>query len=175
MNPQLELRMPVDTDGMAVHQLIAQCPPLDTNSAYCNLLQCAHFGMTSVVAERGEELVGFISGYRIPSRPQTLFIWQVAVSASGRGQGLAGRMLDHILDRRGNTDISHMETTVTEDNEASWALFESLAKKRNATLKRTVMFDRERHFHGSHATEMLATIGPLQRPVLQAPQPDAAQ
>lgn len=163
MNTQLELRTPIDTDGMAVHQLIAQCPPLDTNSAYCNLLQCAHFGATSVVAERGEELVGFISGYRIPSRPQTLFIWQVAVSASGRGQGLAGRMLAHILDRPENGDISHLETTVTEDNKASWALFEGLAKKRNATLERTVMFDHEQHFRGSHATEMLAQIGPLAR------------
>ena len=30
------IRTPVIKDGMAVHNLIANCPPLDTNSSYCN-------------------------------------------------------------------------------------------------------------------------------------------
>jgi L-2,4-diaminobutyric acid acetyltransferase len=168
MSLNLTLRPPTDRDGMAVHQLIAACPPLDTNSAYCNLIQCAHFAETSVLAEVAGELVGFISGHRIPARPDTLFVWQVAVSNKGRGQGLAGSMLAAILDRPGNQDIRHLETTVTADNAASWALFESFARKRDAELKRSVMFDREQHFAGTHDTEMLARIGPFRQPVLRA-------
>ena len=161
MSDSLQLRKPRQEDGMAVHRLIANCPPLDTNSAYCNLLQCSHFADTSVVAEMEGEVVGFISGYRVPEAPTTLFIWQVAVGEKARGHGLAGRMLAAICDREGNGDLNAMQTTVTPDNEASWALFEGFARRRGATLERTVMFDREAHFQGSHDSEMLATIGPL--------------
>ncbi len=168
MSLDLTLRPPVATDGMPVHRLIASCPPLDTNSAYCNLVQCTHFASTSVLAEGAGEVVGFISGHRVPARPDTLFVWQVAVSEKGRGQGLAGRMLAAILDRPENEDICYIETTVTADNAASWALFESFARKRNAELVRSVLFDRELHFAGSHDSEMLARIGPFRQQALHA-------
>jgi L-2,4-diaminobutyric acid acetyltransferase len=168
MSVNLTLRSPTDSDGMAVHRLIAECPPLDTNSAYCNLIQCTHFAQTSVLAETADQPVGFISGHRIPARADTLFVWQVAVSATGRGQGLAGRMLAEILDRPGNEDIRYVETTVTADNEASWALFESFARKRGANLTRSVLFHRDQHFAGTHDTELLARIGPLQKQTLRA-------
>src|SRR5690606_42164986 len=66
-------------------ELVARCQPLDTNSVYCNLLQCSDFADTAIAAEDANgQLVGFISGYRPPSRPDTLFVWQVAVDASMR-------------------------------------------------------------------------------------------
>jgi L-2,4-diaminobutyric acid acetyltransferase len=151
----------VATDGAGVHQLIADCPPLDTNSLYCNLLQVSHFRHTSVVAELDDRLVGAISGYLIPERPDTLFIWQVAVGSAARGQGLALRMLNHIVDRPACRDVRFMETTITEDNAASWGLFRKFADKRDAPLDSETGFDRERHFGGQHATEMLVRIGPF--------------
>ena len=84
---QLHLRQPTATDGANLFELVAQCPPLDGNSMYCNLLQCSHFADTSVAAETDGELVGFISAYRVPERRDTLFVWQVAVGASARGRG----------------------------------------------------------------------------------------
>jgi L-2,4-diaminobutyric acid acetyltransferase len=129
---------------------------------YCNLLQCTHFSATSVAAEKEGDIVGFISGYRQPDNPDTLFIWQVAVGEKARGQGLAGRMLRDILSRQQEGQIKFIETTITPDNRASWALFESLANKLGAELNHTVMFDRQQHFAGQHETEMLVRIGPLQ-------------
>ncbi|MTI63476.1 diaminobutyrate acetyltransferase [Methylophaga sp.] len=158
----ITLRAPAAEDGAAVYELIAQCPPLDTNSMYCNLLQCTHFSATSVAAEKEGDIVGFISGYRQPDNPDTLFIWQVAVGEKARGQGLAGRMLRDILSRQQEGQIKFIETTITPDNRASWALFESLANKLGAELNHTVMFDRQQHFAGQHETEMLVRIGPLQ-------------
>jgi len=165
---QVLLRRPVSEDGAEVHQLIGNCPPLDTNSLYCNLLQASHFSATSVAAELNGELVGFISGYIIPDRPETLFIWQVAVAENGRGMGLAGRMLREILARPACSQVSHLETTITPDNDASWALFRSLARKLDAGLAESVMFDRERHFKGQHDSEMLLRIGPFEVAALQA-------
>lgn len=157
----ITLRAPVSEDGAAVYELIAQCPPLDTNSMYCNLLQCSHFSATSVAAELNDELVGFISGYIQPDKPDTLFIWQVAVGEKARGQGLASRMLRDILARSACQEINFIETTITPDNRASWALFESLANKLESELNSSVMFDRQQHFAGQHETEMLVKIGPI--------------
>ncbi len=164
MSSAITLRRPVSEDGRAVFTLIMECPPLDINSAYCNLLQCSHFRDTSVIATDSHGAIGFISGYIIPGRPDTLFVWQVAVSERGRGKGLARRMLDDILHRSECQGVSHLETTITEDNAASWALFSALARDYKAPLERSVMFDREIHFGDRHDTELLARIGPLQFP-----------
>jgi len=155
------LRPPNAKDGMSVHELIAACPPLDTNSSYCNLLQCSHFSNTSVIAEEDGETLGFISGYLTPDKKNHLFIWQVAVSDKARGKGLAGKMLKHILQRDYCREVTHIETTITKDNKASWALFESLAKQLGTQITRSVIFEKEQHFNGAHDTEMLALIGPF--------------
>lgn len=146
---------------MAVFSLISSCPPLDTNSSYCNLLQCSHFANTSVAAEKSGSLVGFISGYIIPDRPDTLFIWQVAVSDQARGLGLASRMLEHILNRSRSTSIQYLETTITQENDASWALFKRLSRSYNANFTSSIWMDRDKHFEGLHDSEELVRIGPL--------------
>ncbi|WP_346837477.1 diaminobutyrate acetyltransferase [Microbulbifer sp. SAOS-129_SWC] len=155
------LRRPVSEDGADVHRLISQCPPLDENSIYCNLLQASHFADTSVAAEIDGALAGFVSGYLVPERPDTLFVWQVAVAEAGRGQGLAGRMIREILSRPACAAVRYLETTITPDNEASWALFRGLARRLGAECGDSVMFDRERHFQGRHDSEMLLRIGPF--------------
>ncbi len=160
-DPGIALRRPRPADGPALHTLVADCPPLDGNSVYCNLLQCTHFAATSVVALDGTGLVGAVTGYLPPGRGDTLFIWQVAVGERARGKGLAGRMLDHIVRRDACAGVRWLETTITGRNAASWALFERFADSREATLERSVMFDRARHFGGAHPTEFLARIGPL--------------
>lgn len=159
----VELVMPTAEHGAAVHKLIAECPPLDANSMYCNLLQSSHFADTAVAAIVDEQLIGFISGYRIPQRPNTLFVWQVAVGEQARGQGLAKKMLKAILAREVNHDINQIETTITANNQASWALFESLARQLDTDISSSVMFDRQQHFADQHDTEMLVRVGPFTR------------
>ncbi|MEO7170661.1 MAG: hypothetical protein ABIY39_09830, partial [Sphingomonas sp.] len=72
----LKFRLPRAGDGPRIAALIAASPPLDTNSTYCNLLQCSDFADTCIVAERGDAIVGWISAYRPPSAPDRLFVWQ---------------------------------------------------------------------------------------------------
>lgn len=157
--PGVRLRKPAASDGTAVSELVAACPPLDRNSLYCNLLQCTHFAETSVLAERRGRALGWISGYRLPRQPSTLFVWQVAVHADARGLGLAKKMLAALLER--HDDVMNLQTTVTPDNDASRALFRSLARQAGAELRETAGFDEEEHVGGSHASERLITIGPM--------------
>lgn len=161
MSHAITLRLPNAEDGAQLHQLVSQCPPLDQNSVYCNLLQCAHFRDTSVAAELNNTLTGFISGYLVPARPDTLFIWQVAVHERARGLGLASRMLLEILKRPQCESVTHLETSITADNEASWALFRRLAKMLGTTYETSPLFERDRHFGGQHDTETLVRIGPF--------------
>lgn len=159
----ITLSKPESTDGLSVHRLIESCPPLDSNSAYCNLLQCTHFAETSVIAKRNGETVGFISAYLKPEASNTLFVWQVAVSKKARGTGLAKKMLGSLLRREACKFVSHLETTITRDNKASWALFESFAKLNDAHLSDSTLFDCQAHFEGEHKSEELVRIGPIKR------------
>jgi L-2,4-diaminobutyric acid acetyltransferase len=153
--------MPTAADGSALNSLISNCPPLDGNSVYCNLLQCTHFADTSVAADAQGKLAGFISGYLVPSQPNTLFVWQVAIDPAFRGQGLATRMLNEILARPACAQIQYLETTITASNRASWSLFEGLARKLHAELDSMPHFDKSIHFNGKHESESLVRIGPI--------------
>lgn len=123
------------------------------------------------MAETSFGLVGFVSAYRIPDKPETLFIWQVAVSKLARGQGLAYQMIKEILKRINSQaithaqithpKITHIETSITQDNAASWAMFTSLARQLNAKIETRILFDENIHFKGSHPSEHLLRIGPV--------------
>jgi len=157
----IDFQVPQSTDGYAVHRLISSCPPLDSNSLYCNLLQCAHFADTAICAKDDEDLAGFVSGYRIPNRLDTLFIWQVAVADGQRGQGLAGRMLCELLQRPICREVAYLETSITPSNRASWILFDKLAMRLETTSQVSPLFEKEEHFQGDHETEILVRIGPF--------------
>lgn len=165
---KITLKVPNAGLGSLVHKLIAECPPLDTNSMYCNLLQTHHFAATSVAAIYQSQLIGFISGYIVPQRPDTLFIWQVAVSPKARGVGLASRMLSDILQRPECIHINNLETSITASNTGSWKLFERLARDLNAPLEKSVLFDRFHHLNDEHDTEHLVHIGPFEKEQIAA-------
>ncbi|MCJ2187162.1 diaminobutyrate acetyltransferase [Novosphingobium sp. 2638] len=159
--PDLVLRSPTAEDGPAITALIAACPPLDPNSAYCNLLQCSDFADTCVVAEVNGRIAGWISAYRLPSHPERIFVWQVAVDTSARGLGLGGRMLDELAARPAVRGATTLTTTITEANPASWALFTAFARRHGAELTKSERFTRDAHFAGAHDTEWQASIAPL--------------
>jgi len=158
------IRPPRPTDGAFVSALIANCPPLDQNSLYCNLLQCSHFSGTSALAEQEGNVIGFVSGYQLPDEPETLFIWQVAVDCAARGQALGRRLVFDILSRPVCASISRLKTTVTQSNSASWAMFEKIAAALHTPYQRTLLFDRDHHLGGNHDSEFLISIGPFQVP-----------
>lgn len=158
---RLVLRAPTVLDGPGVSALIAACPPLDRNSAYCNLLQCSHFADTCIIAQDQDAIVGWVSAYIQPDRPDTLFIWQVAVAQSARGLGLAGRMLNSLLLRESCEAVRNLTTTITPENQASWALFSGLARSLDAAMGETPWLLRGQHLPPDHATEHIVTIGPF--------------
>ncbi|WP_193367446.1 diaminobutyrate acetyltransferase [Pelagibius marinus] len=164
----LRFRKPKKADGAKVWNLIKSIEKLDDNSMYCNLLQCSHFAGTCALAELDGEPVGWISGYRPPESPDTLFVWQVAVHPDARGRGVAKRLIRELLQRPECRQVRHIHSTITRDNKASWALFRAIADDLDAPMADDAHFERETHFGGAHATEHLVEIGPFDRIALQS-------
>ncbi|MDA3962727.1 MAG: diaminobutyrate acetyltransferase [Planctomycetota bacterium] len=152
------LRPPRAEDGQALHGLIAACPPLDCNSVYAYHLMARHFAATSVVAEQHDQIIGAITGYRLPDDPTVLFVWQVAVAEAGRGQGLGTRMLTDLIARC--SGVSHMHTTIGPDNAASRRSFEKLAGQLGAPWSYHPFLTAAECGVG-HEAEDLLVIGPI--------------
>ncbi|HEX7052750.1 MAG TPA: diaminobutyrate acetyltransferase [Burkholderiales bacterium] len=157
----LRLEVPGIGDGKAAHALVAACPPLDLNSTYAYLLLCSHFAQTCVIARQGGRAVGFVSAYRPPERQETIFVWQVAVAAAARGQGLARRMLRELLARPAVRGCRYLETTVTPSNAPSTRLFRGLAAELGAPLDEKPLFTEEDFGAERHEAEMLFRVGPF--------------
>jgi len=126
------------------------------------LLQCSHFAETSAIATTPDSrVVGFVSGHAVPAKPETLFIWQVAVHADARGLGLGKTLIKDILSRPRAAAFNTVHTTITETNKPSHGTFTSLARDLHANISTSVFFDRKTHFNGQCDSEMLWQIGPF--------------
>lgn len=140
---------------------------LDRNSTYLYLLLCRDFVDTCILAERGETLAGFITGYRPPAQNDTIFVWQVGVLPEARGAGVASRMLDNLLLSDGCRGVRFMETTVTPSNTASRAMFESLARRLGAKIEESAGFEAELFSEEGHEAERRLRIGPFDVSILR--------
>jgi len=164
--PDYQFRNPVAEDGVALNRLVKASPPLDTNSLYCNLLQCSYFSDTSIIAEDDFELAGLVTGFIVPKQKDTIFIWQVAVAESARKQGLAMKMLLKLLQQPSCSFVRYLETTITEENNASKILFSKLAEILGVNFTRTKHFSSDIHFNGQHDDEVLYRLGPFNTSLL---------
>lgn len=160
-DPALILRAPLLRDAAAIHQLIADSPPLDLNSEYLYLLLSEHFSQTCVIAQRGEQIDGFISAYFLPDRPDVLFVWQVAVHERARGRRLGQAMLDHLKQRLRGRSLRYLETTVSPGNRASRGLFAAMARRWGVPMQEQEFFDTALFADEAHEAEPLLRIGPL--------------
>lgn len=159
--PPAVFRQPTRSDGDALHSLIASCPPLDLNSTYAYLLLCEHHADTCVIAESAGKIAGVITGYRHPQRPDTLFVWQVAVSPEFRRQSLAARMLEQLFaNGSSNGGYRYIETTVSPDNAPSHNLFQQFAKRHGVALEISPLFAASDFGSGHHQAEPLYRLGP---------------
>ncbi|NNV08561.1 diaminobutyrate acetyltransferase [Geobacillus sp. MMMUD3] len=154
---ETDVRTPSLEDGQHLWRLAKDSAVLDLNSSYSYLLWCRDFADTSAIAWIENEPAGFVTGYTRPESPDTLMIWQVAVSERFRGRGLASTMLHALADRTG---ALRLETTITDDNAASYLLFQAFAEQRGAGFDRRPLFTPDLYPDG-HDTEYLYEIAPL--------------
>ncbi|MBC7723392.1 MAG: diaminobutyrate--2-oxoglutarate transaminase [Burkholderiaceae bacterium] len=161
----LVVRRPVIDDGADAWGIARDSGTLDLNSSYAYLLYFRDFAETCRVAVVDGVVAGFLMGNRPPERPETLFVWQIAVDERFRGRGIAGLMLDDLAaDPTLSPPVTMIETTITDDNPASQALFRAFAKRRGDSPLTVTPLLEATHFPDGHHAEPLYTIGPLGAP-----------
>lgn len=159
---QVVYRKPEAKDGARVWELIRDTGTLDLNSAYCYILLGDYFNDTCIIAEQDDNIVGFISAFRSPRNPETLFVWQVAVASSHRRQGIAKAMLTGLMNDKACHGVRFIETTVSPSNMASRRLFLGFAEEKSIPSTVTVGYGPEMFPDGtSHEEEPLFVIGPF--------------
>ncbi|HET6655303.1 MAG TPA: diaminobutyrate acetyltransferase [Gammaproteobacteria bacterium] len=154
----INIRATTTADGGRMWALVRDSDALELNTSYCYLLMAKHFSATCLVAERGDELLGFVMAYRPPEQPDTVFVWQIGVAAAARGQGVAGKLLDALAKATG---ARYIEASVGESNGPSQALFNGFARRHNAAVDADADFIGAAEFPGEHETEKRFRIGPL--------------
>ncbi len=157
MDSKIELRKPKKEDARKIVNLIKIGGTLDLNSEYLYLLQTTHFQESCCVAVYKDEIVGFVSGYMIPQKNQQLFIWQVAVAKTLRGQNLAMRMIMYIVDK---LNVNYIISTVSPSNHSSIRVFQKIAQSLNTNIDDEVLF-KISDFNDAHEEEVQYTIGPF--------------
>jgi L-2,4-diaminobutyric acid acetyltransferase len=154
------VRRPGVADGAACWQLACASGIRSVNARYAYLLWARDFHETSAVAWRRGGVVGFVTGFRRPEQPSTLYIWQIVVAEPVRGRGVGAAMLDVLVDRL--PDVGHVEATVASDDPPAQALFAGFAARRGAAVARSLLFGPDL-LGRNHPPEVLVRVGPLRR------------
>lgn len=107
-----------------------------------------------------DALAAALVGVRLPERPDTYFVWQIAVSEKFRGRGLAQSLIRDALAAHVATGVRYVEAHVGPDNGASAAMFRGLARSLGAQVEITPDFQSE-DYPTEHGPEDLWRIGPF--------------
>lgn len=156
-----KFRPPNVGDASGIRQLVQDSGVLDANSTYAYLLVCRDFAETSAVACLEGELAGFVSAYAPPQQPETLFVWQIAVSSQHQRQGLALRMLKHVLLRPALRGVRQVEATIAPSNAPSRKLFRSLSSALGTEFQERPGFQPEDFGGEAHEAEPRIVVGPI--------------
>lgn len=159
----LTFRRPYAEDGAAIWSLVKDTGILDLNSPYSYIMVCHYFSDTCVVAERGGEIVGFLSAFLPPQDDEAVFVWQIAVAESQRGRGVASALLKSLLERPSCAGAHFVTCTVTPSNGASQALFRRLSRDLGCNLEVEEGFPASCFPAGDapHEPENLFRVGPF--------------
>jgi len=157
----VKIRHPDPTDGSTLWELVKAAGTLELNSSYTYVLMATHFAETCLIAESGGTSAGLVVAYCPPGRNDAVFVWQVAVAPEFRGRGLGRRLLRALVRRTSPLGVRFLEASVTPSNEASKALFRSLARDVGADC-RTLPFMGSELFPEPHEAEDLFRIGPIE-------------
>ncbi|SFL95125.1 diaminobutyrate acetyltransferase [Gracilibacillus orientalis] len=153
---------PTKNDGASMWELVSKST-LDTNSPYQYLLMSEYFSDTCVVAKENNQVVGFITAFIPPNKPDAVFVWQVGVDTSQRGKGIASKMLHYLLTSEACQNIKFVEATITPDNKASQSLFQKIARDFNTEITSSEFFTEDVFPGDEHEEELKFIVGPINK------------
>ena len=158
------IRLANRNDAIFMWRLVEESAILDHNSFYCYFVLSNFFSSTCAVAEVQNRIIGFVTGFIEPERPDTYFVWQVRVVKSARQKGIGSSLIKFIIGK--HEGIRYVEATISPSNAASQHLFFSIAKYYGVEVVEDDNFLPSSSFPieaGVHEQENLFRVGPIKR------------
>jgi len=155
-------REPSKEDGAKIWEFINYTKTMDLNSAYSYIMLGHFFSDTCVIAEDKDEIIGFVSAFRLPQDPDTIFVWQVAVHDGYRGEGIGRKLLKELLKRESCKNVRYLEATVSPTNIASQSLFKGLSRYLGCPCEISDCFPEELFPESGHEAEQTYRVGPFE-------------
>lgn len=155
-------------DASQMWELARDSGSLDLNSPYFYIVFSDQFADTSIVARSGDDVAGFICGFRPPKTPDTLFVWQITVAPAHRRKNIAHGMLSALMSRLSDSGVRYLHATVTPSNVPSQRMFESFAETFGAQSAESPFYGEDLFPAGGHEEERLLKIGPFDPERLKA-------
>lgn len=155
-------REPSKEDGAKIWEFIKSTKTMDLNSAYAYLMLGHYFSDTCVIAEDKGAIIGFVSAFRPPQDPKTIFVWQVAVHDGYRGKGIGRKLLKELLNRDSCKSVRFLEATVSPTNIASQSLFKGLSRYLDCPCEISDCFPEELFPGSGHEAEHTYRVGPFE-------------
>ena len=152
---------PEETDGGEMWNIAKSSNVLDLNSTYSYLMMTKYFKETCIIAKEDETMAGFVTAFIPPTKQDTIFVWQIAVSADYQGLGIGTKLLHAVIESEACKDVSYLEATISPSNKASQRLFTSFSRKKGTKYKILPCFSKNHFPDGDHEEELCYRIGPL--------------
>ncbi len=159
--PTRSLEKPTLEDAASMRLLAEHSGSLDLHPTYTYLLCCSLFRDTCRVVRDQESIVGFVTGLRKPRSPEVLFVWQVGVLESARGQGLGKTLILDLIKDSKLPLPQYIEATVAPENSPSLKLFQSIAKELKCEFSQSSGFEAHHFGSENHSPEHLIRVGPI--------------
>ncbi|HSN83364.1 MAG TPA: GNAT family N-acetyltransferase [Polyangiales bacterium] len=156
----VRIRRPRAEEGSAIWDLVRRSEPVGPDARHVLPLLVSNFADTCLVAEIEGALVGFVGGYRTPTPPESVLVWQIDVDAGFREQGLGNALLHALIRCPGCAGVEYLEATVSSANVATRRLLAGFARDLDTACEVTEGASGSPLASASDADEILR-VGPI--------------
>ena len=139
--PRMTFRPPRPEDATSMYELARRSVPECPGSRLSYVHSCRDFARTSVVALRGESLVGFALGYRKPGDPRCLVAWRTVAEDGRATEALKRAMLADMAERVRTHGVRRLEIPATLDDPSAAAIARLLAERYRARVEVSPLTD----------------------------------
>lgn len=115
----------------SILNLMHSCNSIDHHNSY-TLWQAAYYDpKLFLCAHDKQQLIGYVFGR---STGSGALLWQICIDKGYRGKGIAKQLVSMFYEQSKKLKLKHIELTISNDNQASKALFHQVAMQLNQPL-----------------------------------------
>lgn len=124
MNENYHIRNAKETDSVSVYEFVSGLSPLENYFEHVYKILLRYFGNSCFIAEKDEDIIGFVMGFKSQDDKNIFFIWQIGVDSDFQGQRIGSTLLKKVEKKAEEMNCKRIELTVDPENIPSQRLFQ---------------------------------------------------